>query len=79
MVGNPYNSFNEFDVICVTTNGEVRKDNKAVMGAGCAKFVRDNFEGVDLKLAVYLRQYGNRVFNLGKYVYKGKTFIRRVK
>jgi len=75
MVGNPYNSFNEFDVICVTTNGEVRKDNKAVMGAGCAKFVRDNFEGVDLKLAVYLRQYGNRVFNLGKYVYKGKTFI----
>lgn len=74
-VSNPYDKKEAITIICVTTNGEIRKDGRAVMGAGCAKFVRDNFKDIDRKLAGYLRQYGNRVFNLGKHTYKGKEVI----
>lgn len=73
-VGNPYRTFNEGDVICTTTNGEVKKDGKAVMGRGNAKFVRDTFPGVDTLLAQMLQKHGNRVVPLGKHTLKGKTF-----
>ena len=73
-VGNPYFTFDEGDVICTTTNGEVRKDGKAVMGRGNAKFVRDTFKGVDELLAQMLQKYGNRVAPLGKHTFNGKSF-----
>ena len=41
LAGNPYDFFEDGDVICVTTNAEVRKNGCAVMGRGCAEFVRD--------------------------------------
>ncbi|QST02294.1 ADP-ribose-binding protein (plasmid) [Pontibacillus sp. ALD_SL1] len=71
-VGNPYETCRDGDTICVTTNGQIRKDGKAVMGRGSAKFARDTF-GADGILAEYLKQYGNRAFILGNYPYKGKT------
>lgn len=74
MVGNPYDSFEPGDVICVTTNAEVKINGNAVMGRGCAEFVRDNFKGSDKKLGVYLKQYGNRVFRLGEHTYAGRPF-----
>lgn len=49
------------DIYCVTTNGEIRSDGKAVMGAGVAKYVRDKFEGIDTILAHQLRNNGNIV------------------
>lgn len=48
------------------------RSKKAVMGAGNAEFVRDNFAGIDTKLANYLTRFGNRVFDLGGYEYGGK-------
>lgn len=74
MVGNPYDSFEAGDVICVTTNAEVRINGNAVMGRGCAEFVRDNFKGSDKKLGSYLKKYGNRVFRLGEQRYSGRPF-----
>ena len=74
-VCNPYFTFNDGDVICVTTNGEIKKDGRAVMGAGNAKFARDNFPNVDLILAEFLTKYGNHVFILGKYQFNGKNVV----
>ncbi len=73
-IGNPYHSFNDYDVICTTTNGETRKNGYAVMGRGNAQFARDTFK-VDKLLGKYLKQYGNRVFLLGKHQYQGKQLI----
>lgn len=47
--------------ICVTTNGDIRKDGRAVMGAGIAREVRDRFPGIDKILAQKLKARGNRV------------------
>ena len=73
-VGNPYETFKEGDVICTTTNGETKKDGKAVMGRGNAQFVRDTFKGVDTLLGQLLKKYGNRVVPLGKHTLHGKSF-----
>ena len=37
--------------ICFTSNGVVRKDGRAVMGAGVAKLFRDTFKNLDMKYA----------------------------
>jgi hypothetical protein len=71
-IGNPFDILNDGDVICVTTNGVTKKDGKAVMGAGIAKFFRDTFK-VDSILGEYLKLYGNRSFKLGRHEYKGKN------
>lgn len=54
------------EAACVTTNGIVRKDGRAVMGRGIAKEADDLFH-VSERLAQLLKQYGNRAFNLGRY------------
>lgn len=53
------------DACLVTTNGIVRKDGKAVMGAGIAKYCRDTFIGCDETLARKLKAGGNHVYSLG--------------
>lgn len=75
MVGNPYESCNSRDVICVTTNGTIKKDGQAMMGRGVARFVRDTFQNIDTKLGNLIKAYGNRVFNLGTQEYSGKQLI----
>ncbi len=55
------------DVCLVTTNGIVKKDGRAVMGAGIAKYVRDTFKGTDEKLGKKLKESGNHVYDLGKW------------
>ena len=52
------------EAMCVTTNGMIRKDGHAVMGKGIARTVNDKYD-VSLRLAAYLRQYGNVPFDLG--------------
>lgn len=42
--------------LCITTNGFVKKDGRAVMGAGCAKEAVDKYKLWDLPLAL-----GNRI------------------
>lgn len=53
--------------IVITTNGIIRKNGRAVMGAGIAKATRDRYTDIDLKLGKYLSKYGNRAFYMGKY------------
>lgn len=54
------------EAVAFTTNGIIRKDGRAVVGKGIAKEANDLFH-IDQKLAHFLRQYGNRAFNLGQY------------
>lgn len=56
----------EKDACIVTTNGIVKKNGRAVMGAGTAKYCRDTFLGVDRMLAGKLKS-GNHCYLLGKY------------
>ena len=64
-----YDIFNlpqEGEAMCVTTNGIVKSNGHAVMGAGIAKTANEKFH-LSEKLGSYLTKYGNRAFNLGKY------------
>jgi hypothetical protein len=53
--------------LCITTNGDIDKNGNAVMGKGNALEFKKLFPGIETKLGAYLKQYGNRVFNLGSY------------
>lgn len=52
------------DVIArvVTTNGVVRPDGDAVMGAGCALEAKERFPGIDTWLGKMIAKHGNHVF-----------------
>ena len=68
MIGN-YNIFDlpqNGEAMCVTTNGNIKRDGHAVMGAGIALQANKQFN-VSGKLGLYLKQYGNRAFNLGRF------------
>lgn len=60
------------DAICVTTNGFVKKNGKAVMGAGVAKQARDKFEGIDSDLGRLIKRNGNIVQVIRHIQIKGK-------
>ena len=51
------------EAMCVTTNGIVKADGHAVMGAGIAKQANDYFH-LSEKLGGYLKQYGISVVML---------------
>lgn len=50
------------DWVAITTNGDVNRFDRAVMGRGVAYQARNIFPDIDRRLAVYLNKYGNRVF-----------------
>lgn len=54
------------EAVCVTTNGIVKPDGKAVMGKGIA-LEADKYFNLAPLLGKYINQYGNRAFNLGRY------------
>lgn len=54
------------EAMCVTTNGVTKADGNAVMGKGIA-LEADKYFHLSARLGAYLKQYGNRAFNLGKY------------
>ena len=51
----------EVDAICIPTNGQVKRNGRAVMGAGVAKIARDKWPGLDLRLGHCLCEWGNRL------------------
>ena len=68
-IGNNGNIFElpqNNEAVCITTNGIVKSNGKAVMGAGIAKQADQLFHLSNL-LGKYLKQYGNRAFYLGIY------------
>lgn len=59
---------NQFDAVCVTTNGVVRSNGRLVMGAGVAKEFRDNFKDIDLKAGYLVSNYGNKCHLIPRYI-----------
>ena len=49
------------------SNGIIRKGGLAVMGAGIAKYARDNLAGIDAVLGSMLTKYGNHAYFLGSF------------
>ena len=62
------------DVVCITTNGFVSKNGKAVMGRGCAKEIKDREPGIDLILGAKIRELGPGVLPL-KTLADGKIIL----
>ena len=56
---------NRNEAVCITTNGIVKKNGCAVMGAGIAKQANMSFNGLARDLGALLSQYGNRVYDMG--------------
>ena len=56
---------NGSEAVCITTNGMIKKNGMAVMGAGIAKEANERYNLAGT-LAEYLRQYGNHAYILGK-------------
>lgn len=54
-----------FEAVCVTTNGIVKNNGDAVMGAGIAKECANLFPDIPRKLGNALTAGGNRVYDLG--------------
>lgn len=47
------------DAICITTNMNIKKNKRAVMGAGIARLFSDKVNNLDLIMAKSLIQYGH--------------------
>lgn len=58
---------NHMEAVCITTNGVVKKNGCAVMGAGIAKQASVRFSGLARNLGDRLTQYGNQAYNMGLY------------
>lgn len=67
------NSHGTTNAICITTNGIIKKDGRAVMGAGVAKIANNLFH-LDDKLAAHLRTNGNTVADLGMYTHQQSQY-----
>jgi len=55
------------DWLCITTNGLIRSDGKAVMGKGCAEQAISRVPEVQRTLGSLLLKHGNHVYFLGHY------------
>lgn len=62
----------DYPVICITTNGVVKNNNRLVMGKGIALTAKQLYPDIDLKLGINVTTYGN-VVSLVKY--PDKTII----
>jgi hypothetical protein len=51
----------EADAVCLTTNGSVKKDSRAVMGRGVALKATQIWLGIELQLGNHLKVFGNTV------------------
>jgi hypothetical protein len=61
------------DVVCVTTNGSVRSDGRAVMGYGCAADAALLFPELPLLLGTWIQSVGNHFHYLKYYEERGYT------
>jgi hypothetical protein len=67
----------DVDAICITTNGIVKTDGRAVMGRGVALAAREKFPGIDKALGDTLlnKNFGNIVFPIWFWNRKKRIFI----
>lgn len=69
---------NEKDTVIITTNGIVKANGCAVMGAGIAKSARDSFPGIDRALGKKLKTSGNQAYDMGTYRMPDTGILARV-
>lgn len=77
----PYNiwtSLKDGDLLCVTTNGYVRRDGRAVMGRGIARQVASYFPDLPKILGKALKKHGNQVYYLGEFFFKPRRISIRL-
>lgn len=55
----------KYDAICITTNGVIKSNGEAVMGAGIAKEATKRYKGIAIRLGKQIALGGNRVYQLG--------------
>ena len=55
-------------IICITTNGYVKKNGECVMGKGCALECKQRFPDIPFKLGNLIKTYGNKVFYLDNHI-----------
>jgi len=60
-------------VKCITTNGTIKANGRAVMGRGCALEASKMFAGIDLLLGQLIKNKGNQVFDLSWWLTKWVT------
>lgn len=51
----------DVDARCITTNGTIKRDGRAVMGKGCAREALLRFRRLDRALARHIERHGNVV------------------
>lgn len=59
ITGNLWDHNNVDTVICITTNGFVKKNGEAVMGRGCAREACVKYPGLSKRLGAHLLLRGN--------------------
>jgi hypothetical protein len=59
--GNLWNGIGRADAVIITTNGFVRKDGRATMGAGVALQARHRFPNIDKELGKLINENGSIV------------------
>jgi hypothetical protein len=63
--GNIWQLRGQGAVVVITTNGFVKSNGACVMGRGIAAQALQRYPSIDFKLGRYIREFGNRPFNLG--------------
>ena len=64
--GNAWDVYNDYDVLCITTNGFVKNNGECVMGRGIALEAKKRFPSIAKVLGSFIKQYGNRCMKLAK-------------
>ena len=67
----------KYDALCITTNGIVKANGEAVMGAGIAKEAKQRYNGIDIRLGKKINENGNHVYQLG--VHQSKDLFKEFK
>lgn len=63
IIGNLFDQY--YGAICITTNGIVKNNGEAVMGAGIALEAKRRIPGIEKKLGRYLLSGNNDVYEIG--------------
>lgn len=62
--GDAWELSKHFDILCITTNGMVKKDGSCVMGRGIAYEAKNRVKGIEFILGQKITESGNHVHAL---------------
>ena len=57
--GDMWDSYDDVNMFCITTNNAIKKNGALVMGRGIAKEAKDRFPGLDLRLGSLITHHGD--------------------